>query len=121
MISWILVAIIVAATTAADILQSLEMKRHGAVEDFHPVGIKATLADLARRPLLIIAIGCMAISFFAFMMLLSVADLSFAVPATAASYVIETILARLILKEHIDYRRWAAAFLVATGVAMLAV
>lgn len=121
MISWILVAIIVASTTIGDILQSVEMKRHGAIEEFHPSGLGATIAGLARRPYLLWAIFCMAVSFFSFMLLLSVADLSFAVPATAASYVVETILARVLLKEEIDYRRWVGALLVAGGVALLAV
>jgi uncharacterized membrane protein len=49
-----------------------------------------------------------------------VADLSFAVPASAGSFVLETILAKLVLKEHIDGRRWAGACLVAFGVALLA-
>jgi drug/metabolite transporter (DMT)-like permease len=62
----------------------------------------------------------MAVSFFAFMALLSVAELSFAVPATAASYVLETILARYILKERISRKRWAGALLVACGVALIA-
>ena len=43
----------------------------------------------------------MAVSFFAFIALLSVADLSFAVPATAASYVLETVLAKYLLKEPV--------------------
>jgi len=62
----------------------------------------------------------MAISFFAFMSLLKVADLSFAVPATAATYVIETILARFLLKERVGRKRWAGALLVACGVALVA-
>jgi uncharacterized membrane protein len=63
----------------------------------------------------------MAVSFFSFMALLKVADLSFAVPATAATVVVETLLARLVLKERVDGRRWAGAVLVAFGVALLAV
>jgi len=63
----------------------------------------------------------MALSFFAFMKLLSIADLSFAVPATAASFVLDTILARVLLKEAVDIRRWAGAGLIACGVALLAV
>jgi uncharacterized membrane protein len=62
----------------------------------------------------------MAISFFAFMKLLSVADVSFAVPVTAASVVIETVLARLVLKETVTVKRWAGVCLVACGVALLA-
>jgi drug/metabolite transporter (DMT)-like permease len=118
---WLLVALIVASTTVGDILQSHEMKRHGEIDNLSPRGIAGHISALARRPLLAYAFLCMAISFFSFMLLLSVADLSFAVPATAASYVLETVLAKLILKERIDYRRWAGAVLVAAGVALLAV
>jgi len=121
MTQWLLVGLIVASTTAGDILQSWEMKRAGRIDDFHPRGILAKLTDFAKRPLLLWAIFFMAVSFFAFMALLSVADLSFAVPATAASYVVETILAKLILREHVDSRRWAGTLLVAGGVALLAV
>ena len=64
----------------------------------------------------------MAVSFFSFMRCCCrIADLSFAVPATAASYVLETLLAKWILKERVDTRRWAGALLVACGVALLAV
>jgi len=48
------------------------------------------------------------------------ADLSFAVPASAASIVFETILARMILKEHVDSWRWWGICLVALGVVLLA-
>ena len=51
---------------------------------------------------------------------MSIADLSFAVPATAVTFVFETILARYILKEHITWVRWTGAYLVACGVALLA-
>ena len=41
------------------------------------------------------------------------------VPATAATYVLETILAKYLLREHVDWRRWTGATLVAGGVALL--
>jgi len=47
----------------------------------------------------------MAVSFFALMALLSIANLSFAVPATAFSYVLETALAKCLLKERICWRQ----------------
>ena len=66
-------------------------------------------AKLAKNKYLILAIVCMAISFFAFMTLVAEADLSFAVPATAASFVFETVLARLVLMERVDAKRWVGA------------
>ena len=51
----------------------------------------------------------------------AIANLSFAVPATAFSYVLETALAKYILKEHIGWRRWAGASLVGCGVLLVAI
>lgn len=110
----------IGATVMGDLLQSIEMKRHGEIEDFHPRGWAKLLAALARKRFLILAIGFMAISFFAFMTLLETADLSFAVPISAATLAFETVLARVVLKERVDSRRWLGAFLVACGVALLA-
>jgi drug/metabolite transporter (DMT)-like permease len=120
MTSWFLVAIVVGATVLGDLLQSIEMKRHGEIQNFHPRGLAKLFATLARKKFLILGIFFMAISFFAFMTLLETADLSFAVPVSAASLVIETILAKLVLKERVDARRWAGALLVLGGVVLLA-
>jgi len=111
---WTLVAAIVASTTLGDLLQSIEMKQHKHSSI-------AETVSLLHRPMLLLSIACMAVSFFSFMALLRVADLSFAVPATAATVVVETLLARLVLRERVDGRRWAGAVLVAFGVALLAV
>jgi drug/metabolite transporter (DMT)-like permease len=78
------------------------------------------LRGLAQRGPLVLAVFFMAISFFAFMKLLSVADLSFSVPVTAASVALETVLARLVLGENVTALRWAGALCVACGVALLA-
>ena len=112
----LLVATVVLATVAADLLQSAEMKRVGELDDFRPSGIRALLATMARKRFLIAAVFFMALSFFAFLKLLTVAELSYAVPVSALTIVIDTILARLLLKERVDWRRWTGAALVAAGV-----
>lgn len=118
--AWVLLAVIVAATVTADILQSHEMKRHGEIHDFRPSVLGGVLSKLAGKRNLILAVLFMAVSFFAFMALVQVADLSFAVPASASTLVIETVLAKALLKEDVDARRWAGAALVAAGVWLLA-
>jgi transporter family protein len=119
-VRWLLVAIIVVATTIGEVLQAVAMKRHGEIHDFRPGAIRELVALLARNRFIVAAVTAMAISFFAFMALLSISDLSFAVPATAATYVIETVLAKYLLKENVSMGRWAGATLVACGVALLA-
>jgi drug/metabolite transporter (DMT)-like permease len=118
--AWTLLAIVVGCTVIGDLLSSFEMKRHGEIRDFRPSGIGRLLARLATKKFLILSVFFMAISFFAFITLVESADLSFAVPASAASIVFETILARLILKESVDSRRWWGVCLVAMGVVLLA-
>ena len=118
---WVLVLIIVLSTVLADVLQSIEMKRHGEVEDFRPGKLGRMLGGFAQRLYLVLAVVLMAVSFFAFMKLLTFADLSFAVPVTAATFVLETIAAKLLLKEKVDVRRWVGVGLVTCGVALLAV
>ena len=60
---WILVTAIVAATVLSDLLQSYEMKRAGE-QSVRPHGLMRLTQEIARRRLLILAIACMAVSFF---------------------------------------------------------
>ena len=117
--NWLLVAIIVVTTTVKDILQAIAMRRHGEIHDFRPGALGKLLRLLASNRNIIVSMVCSAISFFAFLRLVAIADLSFAVPATAASYVFETILAKYVLKERIGGMRWIGAMVVACGVALL--
>ena len=116
---WLIVAIMVAATTASEVLQAYGMRRHGEIRDFRPGAIRRAIAVLARNRFVIAAVAAMAVSFFAYLGLLTVAELSFAVPATAVTYVFETVLAKYVLKEHVNWLRWAGAALVICGVVLV--
>jgi bacterial/archaeal transporter family protein len=117
---WLLVGIVVLGNTAGDLLNTWGMKRHGEVRDFDFHGLAALVASLARNRHVIGGVLALSVSFFAFLSLLSIADLSFAVPATAASYPVETLLAKYLLGERITGQRWAGCGMVAAGVGLLA-
>jgi len=116
---WLLVLIIVLCNTAGDVLNTFGMRRHGKVREFHPSALRRLLAALARNGYVMGGMVAMAISFFALLSLLSIADLSFAIPATSASYLFETILAKYLLSEDVHWQRWLGAGLVACGVSLL--
>lgn len=116
---WILVAVIAMSNTVGDLLNTAGMKRIGALEDFSVRSLLLLLAAIVRSPMVMGGIAALAIGFFAIMSLLSIAPVSFAIPATASSYLIETLLAKYVLKEDVRWRRWAAAGLVVVGVALL--
>lgn len=115
---WLLLAIVVVTTVLADLLQSHQMKI-AAAEHGDKFGFGRMLKSVVTRPRLILSIACLAISFFAFLALVQTAPLSFAVPASAATFVLETVLARIVLNEAIDGRRAAGAFLVLGGIILL--
>jgi drug/metabolite transporter (DMT)-like permease len=116
---WILLSIIVLATVLADLLQSYEMKRSGE-QKINARGLGRLVRTIAERRFLLFSIFCMAVSFFAFMALVQREPLSFAVPASAATFVCETILAKFVLNEAVGKRRTAGALLVLSGVVLLA-
>lgn len=116
---WFLLGIVVLSTVLADLLQSYELKRSGG----HSVsarGFGRLLYLIGSRKFLLLSIFFMAISFFAFMALVQREPLSFAVPASAATVVCETFLAKFILREAVGKRRAAGALLVMCGVILLA-
>ncbi len=116
---WLLLFVIVVATVLADMLQSYEMKRSGA-QRVDARGVARLLRMIVSRRYLLLSIFCMAVSFFAFMALLQIAPLSFAVPASASTFILETLLARFVLHERVGKRRAAGAILVFSGVLLLA-
>ena len=117
---WAYLAIVVLATAASEILLSWDMKRHGEVDNFRPGALARVVAGFLRRLPILAAVGFLAISFIAFLQLLKIADLSFAVPASAASLVLETLLARTLLREPVRWQRWCGTALVALGVLLIA-
>ena len=116
---WLLVSVIVACNAAGDLLNAFGMRQHGQVRDFHPSALRRLVRSLVHNRHVIIGIAAMAVAFFALLSLLSIAPLSFSIPATAAGYLLETLLAKFYLKEDIHWQRWLGACLVAGGVALL--
>jgi len=118
-VKWAMIAIIVASTAAGEVAAARGMRQHGEIRDFRPGALGRAAALLTRNRFVIGSVAAMAVSFFAYMRLLTIADLSFAVPATAVTYALETVLAKYVLKEHVNWLRWAGAAMVICGVALV--
>jgi drug/metabolite transporter (DMT)-like permease len=114
----LLVAATVIATVLSDLLQSHEMKRAGE-QSVSARGLARLMQTIFQRRLLILGVACNAVSFFAFMALVQNEPLSFAVPASAASFVLETLLAKFVLHERLGTRRTAGALAVLAGVVLV--
>lgn len=111
-----LLTLVVLGTIGGDLLKAKAMRQGGEVGDFRPGALGKLAAAVGRKSWIWFAIGCYAVSFFGFMALVSITDVSFAVPATAAGFVVETFLAQYVLGETVPAKRWGGAALVAAGV-----
>jgi drug/metabolite transporter (DMT)-like permease len=115
-VRWVWLAVTVVTSTVGDLVSAKGMVAHGEIEHFGARRITRLLRYIGTHPLVVTGIVFNALSFFSFLALLSVAPLSFAVPATAVSYVLKTALSRWYLGEHVSARRWLGAACVAIGV-----
>jgi drug/metabolite transporter (DMT)-like permease len=115
----VFIGIVVLAGTAGDICVTHAMKRIGEVQSFRPTIVLPALLRAFRHATMWIGIALMAVAFFSLLALLSWADASLVVPATALSYVAGAFGAKFILGEKVAPVRWAGVILVCAGVALL--
>jgi drug/metabolite transporter (DMT)-like permease len=116
---WVLVMTVVLSTSASDLLKSLGMREYGEVRDFRPRALTKSLIATMQSPLILASLLGNILAFVSFIALLSVAELSFAVPATASALVLETICAKILLHESVSWHRWIGVAFIACGVVLL--
>lgn len=114
--TWGLILLTVFASSAGDILCAKGMSQAGEMPHFGARGIVRAIRYILRRKLVILGGALYATAFFSLLALLSVAQLSAAVPATALSFVVDTLGARFILHEHVPWKRWVGVMCVTAGV-----
>ena len=115
----ILIAIIVLADSAGDVLLTKGMRQVGEVSTFAPRALLAIARRAMRNHHFLASIVFMVTHFVGFLAVLSWADLSVVFPATTLVYVIGTLAAKFILQETISTHRWAGTMLVCLGVGLV--
>ena len=117
--TFLFLAIVVLSGTGGDIAVTHAMKQIGEVKNFAPRALLGVLWRALKSKWMWLAIALMTVAFFSLLALLSWAEVSFVVPATAANYVVGALGARFLLKERVSQTRWAGLLLVAAGVALV--
>lgn len=110
---------VVLAGAAGDVCVARAMKTVGELNSFVPLAIFRFGLRAALNAFLWLGIFWKAVAFFCFLSLIESAELSWVVPATAASFVVELLAAKMFLHESINASRWAGALCIATGVALI--
>jgi len=119
MMTALMIAIVVLGGSAGDVFITKGMKQVGEISTMHPRKLISIAARVLTNVNFLIGVFFMACSFFAFLAVLSWADLSFVLPATSLSFVITTLGAKFILNEQITRLRLAGTVLVCLGVALI--
>jgi drug/metabolite transporter (DMT)-like permease len=113
------IGIIVLTSQGGDIALSFAMKKIGEVKNFGPRSLLKTLRRAFQIGWMWVGIGLMAIAFFSLLALLSWANVSLVVPATASSYLVGALGAQFLLGERLNKVRWAGVVIVCIGVALV--
>lgn len=107
------------ADSAGSLLLKRGMTQVGEVSTLQPQELLRLARQAVINPMLGYGVLCMTIAFFMFISLLSWADLSFVLPATALTDVLNMLGTRYILKENVTSVRWISIVLISIGVALI--
>jgi transporter family protein len=115
----IMILLIVLANSAGEVLIARGLKQVGEISTLQPRALLFIGGQILIRRDFLAGLFSMAVSFCAFLAVLTWADLSYTIPATSLSYVISTLGARFVLKEKINYLRWMGTILVCFGITLI--
>jgi drug/metabolite transporter (DMT)-like permease len=115
----VFLAIVIFGGALGDIAISHAMKQIGEVTALRPGAIMRAVLRALGLGWFWVGIFLMSIAFFSLLALLSWADVSFVVPATALTYVAAALGGKFLLHEDVAPERWAGVVLVCVGVALL--
>jgi hypothetical protein len=113
------IGVVVVGGTTGELLLTRAMKQVGEVMRFTPQAILKTMGLALKQGDMWAGLGLMTLSFFSLLALLSWANVSFVIPATALSYVVGAVGGKLLLGEQVTMRRWMGVALVCLGVALV--
>jgi drug/metabolite transporter (DMT)-like permease len=119
MMTAMMIALVVIGGSVGDVFITKGMKQVGEIATLNLRELLRVAGRALTNRWFLAGLLFMAVSFFAFLAVLSWADLSLVLPATSISFVITTLGAKLYLKEEISAVRWAGIVLVCIGVALI--
>jgi uncharacterized membrane protein len=120
--TWSGILLVTLTSVIGDVLIARAMKQVGDVHRlWRSVGVWTVIGRVLKNRIFFWGLFAMAAAFFSLLFALSWGDVSLVVPATSSlSFIGTTFAATIFLHEKVDHRRWIAALLVASGVALLA-
>src|SRR2546425_2006809 len=103
----VLVLLATIVGSAGHVLLAKGMRPVGDLTEAPPSRLGAMVIRAVGNPWLLLGVLLQAAFFFAYLTLLSRADVSLVLPMTAVGYIVVALLAQLLLAEAVTATRWA--------------
>jgi drug/metabolite transporter (DMT)-like permease len=115
-INTLILIVLVITQVFGDIWLSQGMKIYGEVTSFSPQAILDLLQYLFTSIWFYLGLGSLTFSWFLYLICVSRLDLSYVLPIHASSYILNALMAWLILHEPVSFLRWLASLTISLGV-----
>ncbi|MCL4524541.1 MAG: EamA family transporter [Acidobacteria bacterium] len=115
----VLLALMIVAGATGDVLLSKGVKQIGELQHWTPRALAEFLSSVFTNATVWLGIACLIAYFVCYMLVLSWADFSFVLPASALTYVLVPVLARVFLNEMVTPLRWAGVGCIFLGVMLV--
>lgn len=112
----ILVALLVALNSAGNFFFGMGMKRIGALSSWSMAALRSAFVAVFSSLWIWLGIISMLLFLAALMVVLSWADFSYVLPATATMYAVVPLLGHFLLGERVTGLRWLGVALISLGV-----
>jgi drug/metabolite transporter (DMT)-like permease len=115
----IVVALLVALSSAGNLFFSIGMKRIGALQGWSMGALHSAFVAVFTSVWIWLGIVSMLLFLAAFMLVMSWADFSYVLPATATMYAVIPLLGHFVLGESVTGLRWVGVALICLGVVLV--
>jgi drug/metabolite transporter (DMT)-like permease len=117
--TYVLLALIVLFGSAGNVLLSRGMKQLGAVRVGSAKGLVSLFTGIFTSGWIWIGIGALLLFLGCSMVVLSWADYSYVVPASATVYAVVPLVGHLLLGEKVGPLRWVGILIICAGVCLV--
>jgi drug/metabolite transporter (DMT)-like permease len=105
--------------SSGDTLMGKGMRAVGPPEAWRAGSVLEFLSLAVGSPFVWAGFGCLLLFFLSYMLVLTWADFSFVLPASAAAYAVVPLLGHFFLGEAVSPVRWMGVALIALGVGLV--
>jgi len=115
----VLLFLMVVFGSSGDTLMGKGMRTVGPPAAWSLAPVLAFLSQAVSSPAVWMGFACLLLFFLSYMLVLTWADFSYVLPASAAAYAVVPLLGHFILGEQVSPVRWAGVALITLGVGLV--